>query len=137
VDAAIVRQEGERRDGTLLFTDPLVWARSPTLAWRSDEPVPVVALHGACGVKSASTRALETVGLPWRFSFQGGSVMALQAAVRAGLGIAAFGARHLPEGCLADRTLPELPVGHVMLHTRLDGATRRVLSAAFRAVGSA
>jgi DNA-binding transcriptional LysR family regulator len=135
VDAAIVRQEGERRDGTMLFADPLVWARDPALAWRPGEPVPLVALHGPCGVKSASTRALDTAGIAWRLAFQGGSVMALQAAVRAGLGVGAMGARHIPEGCIVDESLPELPVNHVMLHTRLDGPTRRVLSAAFKAVG--
>lgn len=135
-DAAIVRQEGGRRDGTVLFTDPLAWAAAPDLAWDAREPVPLVALHGACGVKAAATRALESAGLPWRYAFLGGSVSALQAAIRAGLGVGVLGRRHLPEGCAApDRNMPLLPTGTVVLHCRLDGATRRVLAAAFRSAG--
>ncbi|HEX8417704.1 MAG TPA: LysR substrate-binding domain-containing protein [Methylobacterium sp.] len=136
-DAAIIRQENERRDGTLLFEDPLAWAGAPGVAWEPGEPVPVVALSGACGVRVAATRALDDAGLSWRYAFLGGSVSALQAAVQAGLGIAAFGLRHLPVGCAAiDRDLPPLPTNRVVLQTRLDGPTRRILAAAFQAAGA-
>lgn len=132
-DAAIVRQESGRRDGTVLFTDPLAWAAAPDLSWDPREPVPLVALHGSCGVKVASTQALDAAGLPWRYAFLGGSVTALQAAIQAGLGIGAFGRRHLPKGCIPlDQDLPPLPIGSVVLHCRLDAETRRVLAAAFR-----
>ena len=135
-DAAVVRQESGRRDGTVLFADPLAWAAAPNLDWDVGEPVPLVALHGACGVKTASTCALDGSGLPWRYAFLGGSVSALQAAVRAGLGVGVFGRRHLPEGCMPlDTGLPSLPTGNVVLHCRLDGETRRVLAAAFRGAG--
>lgn len=135
-DAAIVRQESGRRDGTVLFTDPLAWAAAPDLSWDPREPVPLVALHGSCGVKAASTQALDAAGLPWRYAFLGGSVTALQAAVRAGLGVGAFGRRHLPEGCTPlDEDLPPLPTGSVVLHCRLDAETRRVLAAAFQGAG--
>ncbi|MBX9931169.1 MAG: LysR family transcriptional regulator [Methylobacterium sp.] len=135
-DAAIVRQETGRRDGTILFDDPLAWAVAPGLDWNEGDPVPLVALHGPCGVKASSIQALDAAGLPWRYAFLGGSVSALQAAVQAGLGIAAFGRRHLPGGCASpDRDLPHLPTGQVVLHSRLDGPTRRILAAAFAAAG--
>jgi DNA-binding transcriptional LysR family regulator len=135
-DAAIVRREGARRDGTPLFTDPLVWAKAPALTWRPGESVPLVALHGACSVKAVCTRALDAAGLSWRYAFLGGSVLALQAAVEARLGIAALGARQVPAGCVpCDGDLPALPASDVVLLTRLDGTTRRVLAAAFEAAG--
>lgn len=135
-DAAIVRQETGRRDGAVLFRDPLAWAAAPEFNRDAREPVPLVALHGACGVKTASTRALDAAGLPWRYAFLGGSVSALQAAVMAGLGVGAFGRRHLPDGCVPlDQALPSLPTGNVVLHCRLDGETRRVLATAFRSAG--
>jgi DNA-binding transcriptional LysR family regulator len=135
-DAAIVRQEGGRRDGTPLFADPLAWAANPSLHWSPGETVPLVALRGVCSVKAASIRALDEAGVPWRCVFLGGSVSALQAAVKAGLGIGVFGTRHIPSGCQAPQSLgglPRLPTGSVVLHTRLNGATRRALSAAFSA----
>lgn len=135
-DAAIVRQESGRRDGTALFEDPLAWAAAPSLDWDEREPVPLVALHGPCGVKTAATGALDAAGRPWRQAFLGGSVSALQAAVAAGLGIGTFGRRHLPEGCVAvDHGLPPLPTGRVVLLSRLDEPTRRILASAFRAAG--
>lgn len=136
-DAIVIRQESERRDGTSLFDDPLTWVGAPTVAWQPGEPLPLVALNGTCGVKVAATQALDAAGLPWRYAFLGGAVSALQAAVQAGLGIAAFGLRHVPAGCAAiDRDLPPLPTNRVVLHTRLDGATRRILVAAFQAAGA-
>lgn len=136
-EAAVVRQEGERRDGTPLFADPLVWAGSPTLDWSPGEPVPLVALSGPCGVKAAAVQALDAAGLPWRHAFSGGSVTALQAAVRAGLGLGPFGGRHLPEGCAAhSEGLPPLPTSRVVLLTRQDAHTRAILAAAFQAAGA-
>ncbi|MEA1834669.1 LysR substrate-binding domain-containing protein [Methylobacterium durans] len=136
-EVAVLRQEGERREGTPLFADALVWAAAPALDWSPGEPVPLVSLSGPCGVKAAAFQALEAAGLPWRHAFSGGSVTALQAAVRAGLGLAPFGARHLPEGCAARAEgLPPLPASRVVLLTRQDGRTRDILAAAFRAAGA-
>ena len=133
-DAAVLREEGERRGGTPLFDDPLIWVAAAGWAREPGEPVPLVALTGPCGVKAAAIAALDGAGLPWRTAFLGGSVAALQAAVQAGLGLGAFGARHVPPGCVrGDRDLPPLPVSRVGLHTRLDAGVRRVLAGAFQA----
>jgi DNA-binding transcriptional LysR family regulator len=133
-DAAIVRCEGGRREGTPLFADPLVWAAGPGHQWSRARVVPLLALRSECGVKSAATSALDEAGISWCFAFLGGSVMALQAAAQAGLGIGVFGTRHVPSGCnvLGDEVgLPKLPAATVVLHTRLTGGTRRALEAAF------
>ena len=97
-----------------------------------------MALRSACGVKAATIRALDEAGMRWHFVFLGGSVMALQAAVQAGLGIGVFGTRHVPPGCVVledGAGLPRLPPGHVVLHTRLTGVTRKALAAAFSSAG--
>lgn len=140
-DAAIVRQDpAGRRDGEPLFEDRLCWAgASPGLRWSSKErggPVPLVVMRGPCGVKAVAARALDEAGMRWRCTFLGGSVMALQAAVKAGLGVGVFGAQHVPAGCdlLGEgEGLPRLPMGEVVLLTRLSGGVRRALAAAFRA----
>lgn len=139
-DAAIVRHDpADRREGTPLGADPLVWSKAPALVLSPEEPIPLVALRSPCSVKTAATRALEQAGRPWRFAFLGGSVMSLQAAVEAGLGLGAFGQRHVPPGCAVDgdTDLPPLPESQVMLLTRLDGPVRRALEAAFRSGRSA
>jgi DNA-binding transcriptional LysR family regulator len=133
-DVAIVRQEAEHREGTPLFSDPLVWAADPGYRWMPHPAVQLVALRGACGVKGAAVRALDEADMPWRFAFLGGSVMALQAAVQAGLGVGVFGTRHVPRGCAvleAGAGLPNLPTGQVVMHTRLSGPTRKALASAF------
>ena len=138
-DAAIVCQESGRREGTPLFSDPVVWVIGPACSWTRGQAVPLLALANACGVKATATRALDEAGIPWRFAFLGGSVMALQAAVQAGLGIGVFGTRHVPPSCnvLEEAAgLPPLPASNVVLHTRLTGETRRALGAAFRSAGS-
>jgi hypothetical protein len=84
-DAAIVRQDSGKREGNPLFEDPLVWVAADGAEFPSERPVDLVALRGPRGVKAAMVRALDKAGLPWRMAFQGGSVMALQAAVQAGL----------------------------------------------------
>jgi DNA-binding transcriptional LysR family regulator len=133
-DAAIVRCEGGRREGIPLFTDPLVWATGPVHQWSRGRVVPLLALRSECGVKASAIRALDEAGLAWRFAFLGGSVMALQAALQAGLGVGVLGGRHVPPGSsvLDDGAgLPTLPVGHVIMLTRLTGGTRKALAAAF------
>jgi hypothetical protein len=95
-------------------------------------------MRGLCGVKATATRALDEAGLPWRCAFLGGSVMALQAAVQAGLGVGIFGSRNVPAGAeiLGLREgLPALPAGKVVMHTRLSGRVRRALTAAFQSAG--
>jgi len=143
-DAAIVRQDSaERRGGVTLFSDRLCWAAAPGAAHApagGAGPVPLVAMRGLCGVKAAATRALDEAGLSWRFVFLGGSVMALQAAVKAGLGVGIFGSRNVPAGTEilgAREGLPALPTGKVVMHTRQSGRLRRALTAAFQSAGGA
>jgi DNA-binding transcriptional LysR family regulator len=142
-DVAIVRQDAaERRDGDPLFADPLCWAAAPGLhtfgASPAAAPVPLVVMRGFCGVKAAATDALDQGGIRWRCTFLGGSVMALQAAVKAALGVGVFGLRNVPRGTDilgAREGLPPLPTGDVVMHTRLSGSVRRAIAAAFQAAG--
>lgn len=136
-DAAIVRQEAGRAEGRELFEDPLLWAAAAGFEPDPHEPVPLIVLDGSCGVRSAAIRALEEAGLAWRIAFLGGSVSALIAAMRAGLGVAPIGASHLPDGGVRLDGLPALPRDRIVLHTRLEDPTRRLLVSAVRAAHAA
>lgn len=131
-DAAIVRQDANRREGALLLRQPLVWAGA-TSGENLAGGVDLVALRGPCGVKAAMTKALDQAGISWRFSFQGGSVLSLQAAVREGLGVSAFG----PETLLPDLQrrqgeLPPLPAGNIVLYSHAPAPMRDLIARAFR-----
>jgi DNA-binding transcriptional LysR family regulator len=134
-DAAIVRQDADRRDGIPLYEEPLVWIAAERLPESVNRPVDLVALRGPCGVKAAMIRALDEQGLPWRIVFQGGSVTALQAAVEAGLGVTAVGRAHVPARCTVLDDLPVMPASRVVMHTRLPGPMRDILRASFRQIG--
>ncbi|MBC8048586.1 MAG: LysR family transcriptional regulator [Chitinophagales bacterium] len=138
-DVAIVRQDGDKHKGHALFSDPLVWAKSPNLDWLPGKPVPLIALRGSCGVKAAAVKVLDDARLPWRFAFLGGSVSALRAAVDAGLGIGAFGQRQVsPARRIGkDAGLPEMPIDTVILYSRLSRRVTDLIGAAFKAPGSA
>ncbi len=137
-DAAIVRQEGSRSKARPLFDDPLVWAKSDGLDWLHGQPLPLVALGGPCGVKAAAVKALDEANIPWRFAFLGGAVSALTAAVGAGLGVGAFGRRHVPTllRMSPDSRLPDLPAGTIVLHSRLDARIIEPIASAFKAAGA-
>ncbi len=135
-DVAIVRRDDSRHKGVSLFEDPLVWVRTPRCDWTLGETVPLVALRGACGVKAAATHALDAARIPWRFSFLGGSVSALQAAVEAGLGLGVFGQRQVSSpGAGPPEGLPALPTGTVVMHTRLTGEIALAIRRAFSQIG--
>jgi DNA-binding transcriptional LysR family regulator len=94
-----------------------------------------------CGVRHLATRALDTARIDWTEVFVGGGVMAVGAAVSAGLGIAALAHRVAPSGTVdvsEQYGLPALPVSEVVLHSRITDSrsreTLRALSATFRGV---
>lgn len=135
-DVAIVRQDDDRHKGVPLFEDPLVWVQGAGCDWTAGQDVPLVALRGPCGVKAATTKALDSARMAWRFSFLGGSVSALQAAVDAGLGLGVFGQRQaLARIVGAAEGLPKLPTGMVVMHTRLVGEVARSIRLAFAKIG--
>lgn len=122
-DIAILRRALGRRDGQLLFRDPLCWIAAPNFAWRPDEPLPLVCLAAPCSLRAMALRALDDASVPWTEVFSGGGVAAVQAAVEAGLGIACLGCRNKPAGAVTlgpDRGLPPLPTNEVVLFSRVS-----------------
>lgn len=140
IDAAIVRSEGEaRRDGTVLSQERLVWFGAPDFVRRPGEPLRLATLACPCGVRAAAIRTLDAAGLPWSEVFVGGGVLAVGAAVSAGLAVAALARGIAPAGAaeVAERLgLPELPVSTVALHARAVDpraqAALRALAASYR-----
>ncbi len=139
-DAIIVRGEGARRGGTLLFEDHVGWFASPAFRHRAGEPLRLANLAAPCGMRAMAVEALDAAGLPWNEVFVGGGMMAVGAAVTAGLAVAAIAARLAPPGSIEvgeALALPPLPRSRVVLRRRVKDAALqgalRTLVATFRA----
>jgi DNA-binding transcriptional LysR family regulator len=143
LDAAIVRREGGRRDGEVLAEERFGWFAAPGWRHRPGEPLRLASMAAPCGVRGIAVRVLDEAGQPWTEVFVGGGVMAVAAAVSAGLGVAALAYRVAPVGAIdvGDTVgLPPLPPSAIVLHARpTDARSREVLravSAAFRGAAS-
>ncbi|MES2103916.1 MAG: LysR family transcriptional regulator [Pseudomonadota bacterium] len=138
LDAVIVRQEDDRRNGEDLGPEHFGWFAAPGFNQRPGEPLRLAALTPACGVRDIATRALSGAGIEWVEVFVGGSA-AVVAAVSAGLAVAPFSCRLAPADAIEVGQLfglPDLPSSRIMLHSTLsDQRSRealRTLAAAYR-----
>lgn len=139
LDAVIVRQEDDRRDGEDLGPEHFGWFAALGFNQRSGDPLRLAALAPCCGVRDIATRALSDAGIEWTEVFVGGGHAAVVAAVSAGLAVAAFSCRLAPADTVEVGQpfgLPELPASRIMLHSTLsDQRSRealRTLAAAYR-----
>lgn len=139
LDAVIVRQEDDRRDGEDLGPEHFGWFAAPGFHQQPGKPLRLAALAPCCGVRDIAIRALAAAGIEWNEVFVGGGHAAVMAAVSAGLAAAAFSCRLAPADTIevGQRLgLPALPSSRIMLHSTLtDGRSRdalRTLAAAYR-----
>lgn len=139
LDAVIVRQEDDPRDGEDLGPEHYGWFASRNFKCRSGDPLPLVALAPCCNLRDLATNSLDEVGLEWVEVFVGGGQTAVVSAVSAGLGIAALARRLAPADTLEisqDYGLPKLPSTRIVLHSKFtDQRSRealRAISAAWR-----
>ncbi len=90
---------------------PLTWAFEPGIDPRAD-PLPLVLFSQPCPWRASILDALDAAGRPWRIAFEGTSLGAVQAAVRAGLGVAPMLPGNLDptwSAPVAAESLPALP----------------------------
>ncbi|KAF1043900.1 LysR substrate-binding domain-containing protein [Xylophilus sp.] len=140
LDAAVVRREEGRRGGELLLTERIGWFAAPGYTPVAGAPLRLATLAAPCGVRGLAVRALDAAGIAWTEVFVGGGVMAVGAAVSAGLGVAALAERVAPPGTVDVGPafgLPALPASEVVLHAQPAADARadavlRALAAAFR-----
>jgi DNA-binding transcriptional LysR family regulator len=103
------RLSGSRR-GYLVKSEPLYWCAGAKATLRGTESVLPVAVHPAPSVtRDRIFESLKSVGRSYRVTVVSSSVMVIQSAVMAGLGIGAFTGYAIPEGLVRIQDgLPEL-----------------------------
>jgi DNA-binding transcriptional LysR family regulator len=67
---------------------PLNWVAAPTFDPAERDPLPLVLFRHPCEWRVRTVQALDQSGRRWRTAFESGSLTAIQAAVRAGVGVA-------------------------------------------------
>ena len=140
LDAAIVRREPQDQGGELVMEERLGWFAQPEAQCWAGGSLRVATFSSACRIRERALRRLDEAGIPWCEVFIGGGILAVGAAVSAGLAVSALLYRAAPAGSVdvgARLGLPALPLAQVMLHSRLretrTRAALRTLVAALKA----
>jgi len=100
----------------------LVWVAAPSFELTGRDPLPLVLFRHPCEWRVRTVQALDRLGRRWRTAFESGSLTAIQAAVRAGVGIATLLPGNVESGmtvldCKASR-LPNAPDVELALYRR-------------------
>lgn len=124
-----------------LWDEATHWVAGGDFALPSDAPLPLILSPDPCSYRVKALQCLEQAGRSWRLVYTSSSVMGIQAAIAAGLGVAPLGrAAVLPSMRLlgAADGLPALPptrIGVFGLHraeARVAAALVKMLSEAAR-----
>jgi DNA-binding transcriptional LysR family regulator len=139
IDAAIIDQEDDRRDGEVLAPEHFGWFATPDFVYRAGEPLRLAASSPSCRIRNLATRALDAAGIPWTEVFLGCGSFAVADAVAAGLAASMLPCRLAPPGTIEVSRqfgLPALPSSEIVLLSTLSDtksrAALRTLATAFR-----
>lgn len=122
IDLALALPDGARTPGPLAtWTQRVVWIGAPGLRLVPEKPVPLVLYPEGCGYRRRLLAALEAEQRRWRVVYSSASLVGLQAALMAGLGVTALSELVVPTGLAVlglDLGLPALPSLEVGLFAR-------------------
>lgn len=90
LDLVIAKRDPGVASGRLLAREPLLWVIAAERELPAD-PLPLLTLPAPCSYRAAALRALDRIGRRWEIRFTSASILGVQAAVSAGLGVAVLG----------------------------------------------
>ena len=97
LDVVLAKRPLGSTRGVLLWQERLAWVGLPeVLDATQDGPVPLALYPPRTASRDAVERALRDTGRTWTVVFESASIASLRAAVRAGVGLSAFGRNLLP-----------------------------------------
>ncbi|MCX5415245.1 LysR substrate-binding domain-containing protein [Streptomyces sp. NBC_00059] len=122
LDLVLAKRRTGDTHGELVWQDTLTWIGAPQLRIDPERPLPLIVYPPPGLTRARALDVLEEHGRSWRFACTSGSLSALVAAARAGLGVMAHARGLIPPGLVpvSPRAgLPELgDVDFVLLHGR-------------------
>jgi len=112
-------------DPNFIKTSQLFWIGNNSFPLseilKRGDPIPLVMLDAPCIIRDAVISALDRANIPWRISLTSGSLAAIWAAVKAGVGITARAELGIPQSLytIDNQILPTLPkIGLTLLESR-------------------
>lgn len=129
LDVVVGRQIPGMTRGQVLWTEPTTWVGSPDMALPIDDPVPLVLAPIGGPLRAMMLDALQGASRRWRVAFESAGLATLEAALRAGLGVAACPVRmdFLGVVNLGEATgLPALPPSVFVYERRSSEASKAV-----------
>jgi DNA-binding transcriptional LysR family regulator len=97
LDLIFIKQAPGSTEGSRVSTDAMVWIGLDKTTIPEGEPVPLIAYQDPSISKQMAIDALEGAGRTWKITCTTREVNGVLAAVRAGLGVAAFPRTLIPE----------------------------------------
>jgi DNA-binding transcriptional LysR family regulator len=107
----VKRRAGDRR-GTVAWREAIAWTARPDYRMDTSAPVPLLLYPAPSLTRAKAIETLEEARCSWRIAFTSGSLSALTAAARAGLGLMPHSAKLMPQGLAViapGRGLPRMP----------------------------
>ncbi|MFH7586267.1 LysR substrate-binding domain-containing protein [Oceanimonas smirnovii] len=106
---AIEESRPERHQLTDYITEPLVWVRNTNMLLSADQPLPLILYPKGCLYRRTIINALNKANLPWRVVYSSSSLLGIQSAIKAGLGISVLSKSTVPEGLEASSSFAHCP----------------------------
>ena len=116
------QEHGFAEDDYIIET--LSWIADPGFVLNNNQPVPLVLYPQGCIYRKHITDALNKANIPWRVLYCSSSLLGIQSAIKAGLGISALVLNTIPEIFQAEKTYSDLPdLGKVTIGFNYDQNT--------------
>ncbi len=131
LDLALVKQARGQGDPVARWREPLAWVDSRDWPACGRDPVPLVVFPSEGLYRRQLTEALDAKGLRWHIAYVSASLVSLQGAVSAGIGVSLLPARLLLPDQVALTDWPQVRSVELALHLGMDkGAPLEGLSQA-------
>ncbi|MBY4678372.1 LysR substrate-binding domain-containing protein [Marinobacterium arenosum] len=103
------------------IVEPLYWITGPSFTLDQDQPIPLVLYPKGCIYRQHIIEALNKANIPWRVLYSTSSLLGIQSAIEAGLGISALAVNTVPGSLNAHQTYDQLPeLGKVTIGFNYD-----------------
>ncbi|KWU47962.1 LysR family transcriptional regulator [Pseudomonas palleroniana] len=134
--AMILRHDNRRQDGEVVGVEHFGWMAAEGFTLRRGDALPLAIQPEPCGMRSMALSALQLCNRSWEEAFVGSGILAIGAAVVAGIGVGVMVERMAPKGCVDAQQrfdLPPLPAREVVLYTAQRDAQAQALIQALSA----
>ena len=104
----VKRRAGDGR-GVSAWREPVAWIGRPDYWLDPEGPLPLLVYPAPSVTRALAFETLDSARRPWRIAFTSGSLSALSAAARAGIGLMPHSVRLAPPGLVMAQPGPSLP----------------------------